>query len=202
MTWEEQSQVNDFLNCKYLQIAVLLGSVWGGSSKDNWTSTPYQELKGNFLGHELMLNISLKGWTSDLRPQHLLDRWGFVEGDTIAMAGKSSDLNPWAPRHSLGHDQVLMLTLAGRGLLDVGKLPLGFESIMGSRWDIWFWPVRLAIRTRREPPSSIKGSEAIGFHYLSTSQEQSTQEWEEIMISQIWKLQLNCKGISDFNIKL
>jgi hypothetical protein len=36
MTWEEQSQVNDFLNCKYLQIAVLLVSVWGGSSKDNW----------------------------------------------------------------------------------------------------------------------------------------------------------------------
>ena len=59
MTWEEQSQVNDFLNCKYLQIDVLLVSVWGGSSKDNWTcSTPYQELKGNLLGHELMLNIS------------------------------------------------------------------------------------------------------------------------------------------------
>jgi len=28
-----------------------------------------------------------------------------------------------------------MLTLAGRGLLDVGKVPMGFESIMGSRWD-------------------------------------------------------------------
>jgi hypothetical protein len=50
MTWEEQSQVNDFLNCTYLQIAVLLVSVWGGSSKDYWTITPYQELKGNLLG--------------------------------------------------------------------------------------------------------------------------------------------------------